>query len=299
MPKYILPQKKLLSDYLGNEQIFRGVLKAKESGRYDDRISESSFLEYELPDILIMDAAADSIDGAAENIVPYPEAIAIMDEFKSDHKRYTVDEATVSTFLQDSQILANNFKLFTGNNRYELAFRIYIGHDGHADIRLRVYNLVVVPMCSLRDSNEEIDHDQDREKAVFSMPTASFFALVFHSKTPGHISNSFQQCEALLANKDNVSSPGTLLIYHTFSDLNEFRSGLDRRFPVHNMEVNFGRIADRITTGKKLTVLLSFTNNIGPVLSTVISSTTKTNGIIFDRGDLIPPPPIVDSLFIP
>lgn len=244
--------------------------------------------------------AVGAVATTTDNIISFLTAQRMTNKFDYDQDSYLIPIEILNVFVEESIKLAENFQ----GNTYSLAFRMYVGHDNNPSERKRVYNLVIVPVCTLLRPGGSVIHSEDKEQTLFGSPN-NFFALALSEEDNIRVvrgTDGIGICSRLLANKDDVGAIPTQLIYHTHDDLSAFQKGLDINKEVHFVEIKFARTIDAIdpTKDNRLTIIIEFVNaGTGPVESTVTDSERTVNGICFDKGDLLPPPPLVDSFFIP
>jgi hypothetical protein len=242
-------------------------------------------------------------DETAKNRISTEQAQEFEDKFVSKRKRYFIPNDILNKFIKKSEELIDAFRTATGDTDHDLAFRMYLGHDG-AGISDRTYSIVIVPIATLKVfTNPVLRHSHDKEKTLFANAGRLFFALVLTvvdgapkielrecTEDGAGCLHIIEECKKMLINEDEN---GPTLIFHTHQDMDNFIKGLapNPGTMVKSLEVEFGR-----NDKDRLIVILTFFSDSGDIVFSSFNS-SNFSGICFDEGDLIPPPPgaIADS----
>jgi hypothetical protein len=181
--------------------------------------------------------------------------------------------------------------------KYEMAFRLYFGHEKQGPKHL--YSIVMVPICTrlLTEAGQKRDYKLDLEDLPLSA-SGGFFALILRNGN-AKISTDPCECGEITKSKDHGSEKE--LAFCTLEMFDKFRNGTDST-KRHTMGVTMGRLIEDgnpITKNDPVTQIISFRDAKGEILQSKFEADKVVfDGFCFDQSDLIPPPfPIPDKSF--
>lgn len=162
-------------------------------------------------------------------------------------------------------------------NKYEKKLHFYLGkRDGGTD-----FNMVIVPAFEKEEETPTTDHYIEARSFNAANP---FFAYIM-SDGIANISEIQEDCKGFVLVKDTLPTPvsATQVVSFSYKNFTEFNANLILQPPT-KFFLQFGRIHQ----DGNLVIILSFLDGNGPIRSRI--TTPASQGVCFDKGDLIPPP---------
>ena len=279
MPKYFLPAGTTPLDKVSHEKISK-IFDSLSIPESKGSLNLAFDQKLHLSDLFFQ------LSGIGDGqIVTFPEALATINRFSPNNpstiRSYLIDKSVVDEFKDMVADLENVAPIPDGN---DVGFRFYLGIDAN-----NVHQIVIVPVYGLTPSAGGLrDRENEKEKHFFADRNKEHFALIASQNRVAV--NRVGECFDLIRNKD---PKGKEVLYFSKIEMYEFMNGLiDTNYD--EMFLNFGRTEEH----GFITAVMTFLKNGQPINYKRTGVTIE--GICFDQGDLIPPPPnsgLVDSSF--
>jgi len=271
MPKFIVSQKATVL----NEIAFKSLLPIL--GRLQNNEVLSNWENDEI-DQLNQFVAAQQVG----KIILTTQAEGMVANFTNNHSGVSasVSKSLVSTFLGECIAMYNNSALYPST--HELALRFYIGMDATDN-----YSFVIVPAYSPKQLVPgRMLHQDNLEKTAFAENSTAFFSLVADAGGAS-IERNLARARNRIINKD---ASGKELVFFSQGNLVKFFGGFKVPNDYTTMHLTLAR--ETSAPNGHLCLVLNCLKGNTPQTSKV-PGWPVAEGIYFDQGDLIPPPPPV------
>ncbi len=292
MPSFIYPDNQTPLDNLSNSEILYGLNNFISSFEREKKLIDFN-LDYQFSykdkwDLYttLQKFSIDKCGGA----IPSELGLRQIDYFTQSPANVDTDKATFDIFYSMLQTLKSKVPnpASPAPPINEMGLRFYIGRN-----MSNRHAVVIVPMYGPKPADcDSFDREVEFEKSFFTSSGIPFFALII-TENMTKVSNDPCECYNLIGKKDPFGKGVVCFSEEKFSlFVNKLRV---QDFKL--MRINFARTAQ--INGFISMCLSFFDQNDNPIISDFPG--TISQGVFFDQGDLIPPPPrsgkVADSSF--
>ena len=270
MPRYILPVGVTPLDNVSNSTISNSLNRISENPLLDDGYKFTNLDKWDLFKFL------QRFDVKGDGMPIDPSEVAIMrNHFHGFPKIHDILKSEFDKFWIRSGDMLKNLPDPTKN---DMGFRFYIGESFS-----NTTGVVIVPMFGEKPIKGVRDRKTEKEIEFFKIAKIDFFALTLSDTIKG-VSESVNDCLSTIIHKDFIGKEVVYFSYEAFS--NFFNGDIEKNY--EKMRVVLAR------TGEFgfATLIVMFLDAAGkPIKSSGKFVGGFPDGVFFDQGDLIPPPP--------